>query len=79
MMDNYHITKKDNKWRFEKEGADRSITNSETKAEAIEKMREHMSNKTGSVKIHKENGQIQEERTYQRGDDPKKHQVDVIN
>lgn len=35
------------------------------------KMRGHMANKTGSVKIHKEDGKIQEERTYQRKDDPK--------
>ncbi len=71
-MDNYHITKKGNKWRFGKVGSQRSISNSDTKAEAIKKMRGHMENKTGSVKIHKENGQFQEERTYQRRDDPKK-------
>lgn len=71
-MDNYHITKKDDQWRFQKEGSKKSISNSDTKADAISKMREHMSSKTGSVKIHKENGRIQEERTYQRSDDPKK-------
>jgi len=71
-MDKYHITKKGDKWRFAKERDEKSISNSDTKAEAVEKMREYMSNKTGSVKIHKENGQIQEERTYQRSDDPKR-------
>jgi hypothetical protein len=35
-------------------------------------MREYMSNKIGSVKIHKEDGKFQEERTYQRKNDPKK-------
>jgi len=69
-MDNYHITKNGVQWSFQKEGAGRAINNSETKAEAIEKMREFMSNKEGSVKIHKENGLIQEERTYPRSKDP---------
>lgn len=30
-----------------------------------------MSDKMGSVKIHKEDGEFQEERTYQQKDDPK--------
>ncbi|EPX6747905.1 DUF2188 domain-containing protein, partial [Escherichia coli] len=43
-----------------------------TKAEVIKEMQDYMSTKTGSVKIHTEDGKIQEERTYQRKDDPKK-------
>lgn len=35
-------------------------------------MRDFMSDKVGSVKIHKENGKIQEERTYQRKNGPTK-------
>ena len=31
-----------------------------------------MSDKVASVKIHKEDGKLQEERTYQRKDDPRK-------
>ncbi len=38
-------------------------------------MRDFMSNKTGSVKIHKEDGKIQEEKTYERKDDPPKSKV----
>jgi hypothetical protein len=34
-------------------------------------MRTYMHGHAGSVKIHKENGQIQEERTYSRSADPK--------
>jgi len=70
-MDNYHITKKDGEWKFKKEGADRSIKNFKTKTEAIVFMMDFMSDKVGSVKIHKANGQFQEERTYQRRNDPK--------
>jgi len=31
-----------------------------------------MNDKIGSVKIHKEDGKFQEERTYQRKNDPRK-------
>ena len=71
-MDNYHITKKGEKWNFTKEGGQRATKSADTKSEIVEKMRDHMKDKTGSVKIHKENGRIQEERTYQRKDDPSK-------
>jgi hypothetical protein len=47
-------------------------SNEITVQEIIQQTREHMADKTGSVKIHKENGQFQEERTYQRKDDPRK-------
>lgn len=71
-MENYHITKDGDKWKFKKEGNDRSLANSDTKDEAVKNMQDYMSNKTGSVKIHKTTGEIQEERTYQRKDDPRK-------
>ncbi|MGW8464225.1 DUF2188 domain-containing protein [Pseudomonas sp. CLCA07] len=70
-MDNYHITKNGDKWNLTKEGNERPSKSAETKQEIIEKTREFMSDKTGSVKIHKEDGKFQEERTYQRKDDPK--------
>ena len=69
-MDNYHITKDKDKWKFKKQGNEKATSTAETKEEMITKMREFMSDKTGSVKIHKEDGKIQEERTYQRKDDP---------
>lgn len=71
-MDNYHITKDDDKWKLTKEGNDRASKTADTKEAIIQKTREFMSHKTGSVKIHKEDGKFQEERTYQRKDDPKK-------
>ena len=71
-MDNYHITKKGDKWQFKKQGTERAINNSDTKTEAVSKMRDYMSEKIGSVKIYKENGRIQEERRYQRKNDPGK-------
>jgi hypothetical protein len=70
-MDNYHITKNGDKWSLTKEGNERPSKSADTKKEIIEKTKDFMSDKTGSVKIHKEDGRIQEERTYQRKDDPK--------
>lgn len=72
MMKNYHVTKDDKLWKLTQEGAGRAAKTAETKAELLQKTREFMADKTASVKIHKENGQIQEERTYQRKDDPRK-------
>lgn len=71
-MDNYHITKDGDHWKFKKQGAQRATKVADTKSGIIALAREHMADKTGSVKIHKENGQFQEERTYQRSDDPRK-------
>lgn len=70
-MDNYHITKNGDKWNLTKEGNERASKSADTKKGIIEKTKDFMSDKTGSVKIHKEDGKIQEERTYQRKDDPK--------
>jgi len=69
-MDNYHITKDGDKWKLKKQGAQRASKVAATKSGIIDQTREFMGDKTGSVKIHKENGRIQEERTYHRKDDP---------
>lgn len=71
-MDKYHITKEDDKWKLTRTDADRASKTADTKKEIIEKTREFMQDKTGSVRIHKENGVIQEERTYHRKNDPTK-------
>ena len=71
-MDNYHVTKDDDKWKLTKEGNRRASKTAATKQEIISAMREYMEDKIGSVKIHKEDGQFQEERTYPRKDDPRK-------
>ena len=71
-MDNYHVTKEGDLWKLTKEGNQRHSKAAETKKEILKITSEFMSNKTGSVKIHKENGQIQEERTYPKKADPKK-------
>lgn len=73
-MKNYHITKSKNgeSWGLKQEGAQRSSVVAPTKKEIIKAASEFMKNKEGSVKIHKEDGRIQEERTYPRASDPHK-------
>lgn len=71
-MDNYHITKKENAWELVKEGAQRASKTVPTKAEIIETASEFLQGKTASLKIHKEDGTFQEERTFPRAADPRK-------
>ncbi|RRV10319.1 DUF2188 domain-containing protein [Pseudomonas sp. v388] len=71
-MDNYHITKSDNGWQLKKEGAARASKTATTKAQILELATDYFDGKTASLKIHKEDGTIQEERTYPRSADPSK-------
>lgn len=71
-LDKFHLTKKNDEWRLEKAGSNRAVAKAPTKAEAMQKMQKHMSKNEGSVRIHKANGRIQEERTYPRSKDPRK-------
>ncbi|WP_409029329.1 DUF2188 domain-containing protein [Gracilimonas sediminicola] len=75
-MDNYHLSKKDGNWRLKKEGASRAskVFEGSNKNEATRKSASTLRNRgsASSLKIHKENGRIQEERTYPRKADPRK-------
>ncbi|GAB1259162.1 DUF2188 domain-containing protein [Aurantivibrio plasticivorans] len=70
-MDNYYINKKGDNWQLVKQGASRATLKGQTKQEVVKQTSEYMANKVGSVKIQKQNGQFQEERTYQRKNDPR--------
>lgn len=70
-MNNYHITKIDTGWELKKEGATRASKKASTKADITAVAAEFLDGKTASLKIHKEDGEIQEERTYPRSADPK--------
>jgi len=74
-MDNYHNTKSGDKWQLKKEGNKSTSLTADTKQKIIKETSNFMSNKIGSVKIHKQNSNIQEERTYQRRNDPRKSKV----
>lgn len=71
-MDNYHLTKNDDHWQLAKEGASRASLSGTTKKETIEKAHAFLEGKVASLKIHGEDGKVQEERTYPRAKDPKK-------
>jgi hypothetical protein len=47
------------------------VVKAKTKIEAVKKTSRYMQKKQGSVRIHKVNGRIQEERTYPRSKDPR--------
>ena len=72
-LPSYHLTKKGETWRLEKAGSDLAVKTFDRKGDAIKRdvLRKAVGSEGGSVKIHKENGRIQQERTYPRGKDPK--------
>lgn len=71
-MDNYHISATDKGWELRKEGGSRASKQATTKDELLRETASFLEGKTASVKIHKKDGSIQEERTYPRKADPRK-------
>ena len=74
-MDNYHLTKNQSgDWSLKREGGERATQNFPglNKDEAIRKAADHLkqTNSDSSLKIHREDGTFQEERTYPRSADP---------
>ncbi len=66
-LQRYHLQKKNDEWRLRKAGANsRALFKVDTKAIAILEMQGYMKTHEGTVRIHKSNGRIQEERTYLR-------------
>jgi len=67
----YHVTKSDDGWQGKKEGGERASVKGNTKEEVLKKTIEIAKNQgDASVVIHKQDGKIQEERTYPKGSDP---------
>ena len=71
-MDNYHVSPTAGGWELKKAGAERASKSSSTKQELVASLSEFFQGKTASVKIHKADGTIEEERTYPRSDDPRR-------
>lgn len=69
-MDNYHVTHAGDHWELKKEGASRASKTAPTKEALLKETAAFFEGKTASVKIHKADGSIQEERTYPRSADP---------
>lgn len=64
---------KTDRWDLESDKTDKIVKSFETKADATKKgvLAEAVGAQGGSVKIQKENGRFQEERTYPRSKDPR--------
>jgi hypothetical protein len=71
-MVSYHLVPDGDNWKLKKEDRDRTLKKFESKKEALPASIEFVKNHSGSLKIHKSDGSIQEERTYPRSIDPKK-------
>ena len=64
-LQRYHLWKKSDEWRLVKAGLNhRAVVKADTKAVAILEMQGYMQSREGSVRIHKANGRVQEERMY---------------
>jgi hypothetical protein len=71
MKKNYHITKTENGWQSKLEKGQRASVTGTTKSEVVQKTIEIAKNQSSaSVRIHKMDGKIQEERTYPKKSDP---------
>ena len=74
-LDKFHLThdKKADNWRLEPEGGGRAKALFDTKSEATKggALADALGKGGGSVRIHKVDGVIQEERTFPRSKDPK--------
>ncbi|MDQ3047101.1 MAG: DUF2188 domain-containing protein [Bacteroidota bacterium] len=69
-METYHLVTSKGGWLLEKEGEKRGIKFFATKREAMEFSTKYVKEKGGSLKVHKEDGRFEEERTYPRNSDP---------
>lgn len=68
---NYHVTKTDDGWQGKKEGGQRASVTGPTKEEVVKQTTDLAKRQnTSSVIIHKQDGKIQEERTYPKSSDP---------
>lgn len=73
MLTKYDLYKEDDKWALKRRGAKRATKLYDKKAHATKggELRRATGNDPASITIRKENGVIQEERTFPRGEDPR--------
>jgi hypothetical protein len=71
MRENFHVTKSAKGWEGHREGKERPLARGATKKEVVSEMiRLAKHHQPSSLRIHKVDGRIQEERTYPRSSDP---------
>ena len=69
-MKDYHLLPNGEHWELAEEGGRKPRVLFGTKSQAVERAREIVAERSGSLKIHREDGTIEEERTYPRSADP---------
>lgn len=72
-MQDYHLTHNGESWSLKRENAERAtqVFEGDTKREAMRQVADRLADTGSSVKIHRMDGVIQEERTYPRSADPR--------
>lgn len=71
MRHEFYVTKSEKGWEGHREGKAHAIAKGVTKKEVVSEMIRHAKHhQPSSLKIHKVDGKIQEERTYPRSSDP---------
>lgn len=73
-LNKYDLSKKDDHWQLKKQGNERATKAfTGNKEDAIKDSAAYLKSTDdgGSLRIHKEDGKFQEERTYPRSKDPK--------
>ena len=74
MRHNYHVTKSEHGWIGRREDKHHAMAKGTTKKEVVSEMiRVAKHHQPSSLRIHKTDGSIQEERTYPRSTDPVKY------
>lgn len=70
----YHVTKTEGGWQGKQEGSMSPVVRGETKRDVVTRTIEIAKQQPlSSVRIHRANGTIEEERTYPRSSDPRSH------
>ena len=71
MRHNFYVTKSEKGWEGHREGKNHAMARGATKKEVVTEMiKVAKKHQPSSLKIHKTDGRIQEERTYPRSTDP---------
>ena len=68
----YHVTPTPEGWQVKAEGAKRAVAREERKDAAVRAGREAAKNQQGQLIVHRQDGRIQEERTYRKDPHPPK-------
>jgi hypothetical protein len=69
-MEIYHITHEDDRWVLREEGDKRALLEALSREDIVSETRDYMKLRIASVKIHNENGEVEEEHRYPRDQDP---------